>query len=474
MANDSKYEKFINNPFRYEFDDFTSVDNNMADINAIIDTCVTEYSEVLNLDHFNIYKIPPKFKEMTWITTLSIRGAKLTKIENLPSKLTYLDVSENQLSEVYQNDLPDTLRHCNLSKNYLNYIWGLPHGITELYISQNKLDEHTATIPSKNIKKLDISRNEFKSLPKLGDKLEKLIADNNKLQSLDGLPDNLKYLECSNNELNGLDDNELNSVEYVNISFNNLHYINRLPDSIKYINLSNNKLVSVPLLHEGLISVDLSYNNIMMINTNLLPKSLKKVILTGNELNTIQLNGKLDPRIIFEKEESNNVDNFWNDCNDMPTSLFDDTHVEYEDNPYYNEKLRKSKKVLFDEVDEDSDYDRYYGNYNVDDPNINRRESKNDDADDDVWCAKNDVDYSDWSTLVNTSSTNGGHGARQINYTDDELLATNYDYRYDRYTNNAQNYTQNYTHNHNNYNIYLNSFKRNDPNYIIFEESYTI
>ncbi len=131
----------------------------------------------------------------------------------------------------------------------------------------------------KNLKELDCSYNQLKSLQGCPNSVIKLYCDNNQLTSLQGCPNSVIKLNCSDNQLTSLqgcpnsviklycDNNQLTSLQGCSNSVTELYcYYNQLtslrgcPNSITILNCDNNQLTSLQGCPNSVIRL-YCYNN---------------------------------------------------------------------------------------------------------------------------------------------------------------------------------------------------------------------
>lgn len=110
---------------------------------------------------------------------------KLTKIPQLPNKLTVLSVMANNITEL--PELPNTLKYLNCSNNNISSLPELPDSLKELCCNDNNLVV----------------------LPKLPSTLKTLLCVDNHIIKLPKLPDNIEKLYCCKNNIIEIENHEI-------------------------------------------------------------------------------------------------------------------------------------------------------------------------------------------------------------------------------------------------------------------------
>ena len=130
--------------------------------------------------------------------SLNLADLGLTELPELPSRVRYLDCSNNQLTRL-PSELPSGLRILLCSENQLRSLPELPSGLTTLSCYTNQLTS-LPELPS-GLTTLSCSNNQLTSLPELPSGLTNLYCSNNQLTCLRELPSGIRVLSCSNNPL---------------------------------------------------------------------------------------------------------------------------------------------------------------------------------------------------------------------------------------------------------------------------------
>ncbi|XP_044730693.1 E3 ubiquitin-protein ligase SlrP-like [Chrysoperla carnea] len=221
----------------------------------------------LYLEYMNLSTIPNAFPYT--LRNLILRANKLIQIpEYLPETLELLDMGYNEL--------------CSISEN-------LPSNLQELYLDGNNIPIVPETLPN-SIKCLDLSRNIITTLSnKLPKNLKILIVSYNLLSCVsENLTKSLKSLQILVMGMNNLSHVKFDSDSIIelNLSHNNIKIIEyfNLP-RLQSLDVENNKLICLPNLSETLEFLDASQNNLSVIEK--LPKSLISLDLRENKITTV-------------------------------------------------------------------------------------------------------------------------------------------------------------------------------------------
>ncbi|CAI4223541.1 unnamed protein product [Auanema sp. JU1783] len=194
-----------------------------------------------------------KYPNLDEITKISMVEQKLEIIVldepclNKMNQITELDLSRNQFENVKKLGYLSNLRKLNLSKNHIKLLW-----------SQSKVDEAEDVIPFSQVEVLDISGNELNSslLSLIGlqyfQSLKKLILNDNLLTLFDSSVLDLPYLEevhLQRNLLKTIKRKCLNQLNSLDISYNRLKDINGLVcPNLKTLNIAHNSITTCSAL----------------------------------------------------------------------------------------------------------------------------------------------------------------------------------------------------------------------------------
>lgn len=155
----------------------------------------------------------------------------LEKIKYILKKISYLDLSNNDLNHIpdlsnYPNIIYLSISHNNIKGIISN------HNIIELSCEFNKITK----IISNSITKLAASHNLIESITIPN--IQVLVISNNLLANIEEYPE-LNYLECINNKIKNI--NNLTSLKELYIANNNLETINNLTN-LSVLNCAKNPI----------------------------------------------------------------------------------------------------------------------------------------------------------------------------------------------------------------------------------------
>jgi len=161
---------------------------------------------------------------------------EIKNLDEIPSTLTYLDCSFNEI-EVLPDPLPPDLELLNCNNNEsITYIPELPDTLEYLYCSSNKI-KTLPKLPAK-LMQLACMDNSIEELPKLPQLLS-LMAGMNRITEIASLPSSLEILSCYDNQLRSLPE---------------------LPSKLKQLDCHKNYLTKIPKLPNSVESFNVSYN----------------------------------------------------------------------------------------------------------------------------------------------------------------------------------------------------------------------
>lgn len=289
----------INQKYLSEFDIF---DRNLHSIDCQ-NMGITKLPKFKSIDsfrkltHFNCSKNKlTNINKLMYNYNLIWLDCSYNELESIPKKifsLEYWDLSNNQIKAdidfiSYPNlkyllasgnlinsvsNLPSELVYLDLSDNPLRELENLPLGLKYLLIVQTKLTKINL-IELENLQYLDISINNLSScIDGLPSNLIYLNCSQCEITRLDNLPFMLKNLVCINNNIKSLDMLP-QCLEYLNCNHNQITNLNDLPNNLKELVCSNNKITELNNLPQKLIKLNCENNEIIKFNN--LPKKLKE------------------------------------------------------------------------------------------------------------------------------------------------------------------------------------------------------
>ncbi|CAF0931097.1 unnamed protein product [Brachionus calyciflorus] len=245
---------------------------------------ISEYLTIFELAKTNIKEIFVGSRNRSLLQELNLEDnqiEKLTILNLFNLKKLYLKNNKLKFLNYKQNELKN-LEYLNLNDNQINSIEQIFFinltNLSELYLSNNKLDENIKLNYLYKLIKLDISSNKFKTF------------------SNDLIPHSLRleYLDLSNNQ-----------IVFVNINISSLLYLDLSGNKIKtlanlrtiYLNhliISNNLIDSIedidPQLANSLLTFEISQNLIRSISFGILSRfvNLVRLELDNNFMEKIQ------------------------------------------------------------------------------------------------------------------------------------------------------------------------------------------
>jgi Leucine-rich repeat (LRR) protein len=285
--------------------------NKIVHISRSINTMVNLHK--LDLSYNCIKGIPDTIVDLKNLCYLNLSNNFLKELPdalcNLPN-LELLDVDENLLK--YMPNLPSNLIYFSAAGNGL---FDVPQNFDELihleqvYLTNNKLVSLPSLHALKKLTVLNLCNNSLFELPVLAPALNELDVSNNQLKALPsciGDLSDLEILTCSHNRLKCLPNTmyKLENLVQLDASFNKLKQLPRLPDNLEYFYISRNyisvisqhllnlkvlsarenEIVNFPLFTTA-IEIDLSFNELVMIPTNIYKlRVLQSLDLHSNHL----------------------------------------------------------------------------------------------------------------------------------------------------------------------------------------------
>ena len=242
-----------------------------------------------------------------------ITKSKLRKIIDIPSNTTDLFLEKNNLDENSLKLDKLSLNNINLSYNNFTTIGNLPKTIKNIKIKNNKLDSINLNKFTK-LESLDCSNNNIKSYI-TGSKIRSLDISNNYLTSFNVI-NRFTNLNLSKNLLNNFYIKNHNySLDYLNISHNNLTKLDFKDIDIRTIDCSFNKIKQIINFNDT-VYLNLSHNPICNLflpqikykYLNIKFKNIKKIKFNINNYENILIS-----KFKFDKNKINNkIINFKN------------------------------------------------------------------------------------------------------------------------------------------------------------------
>lgn len=297
----------------------------IGDIIVGFEICNVEFVKITKktkyLSEFNIFD-----RNLNFIDCENIKLTELPKYKSIDSfiKLTHFNCSKNKLTNVNELMCNYNLIWLNCSYNELKSIPKKMFSLEYWDFSNNKVEDNIDFINCPNLKYLLASGNKIKSVSNLSHNLEYLDLSDNPLEELKNLPLGLKYLLIVQTKLTKINLIELENLQHLDISINNLSScVDSLPENLIYLNCSqceitklsnlpftlenlvcvNNQIESLEMLPENLIKLNCDHNEITDLNN--LPNSLEELVCSDNSITKLD---NLPPNLIKLNYEKNLID----------------------------------------------------------------------------------------------------------------------------------------------------------------------
>lgn len=231
------------------------------------------------------------------IRQLEIEKCNYEKLPLLPSKLEHLNCSRNNLSILPM--LPETLIKLECDHNQITSLPDLPNGLVKVKCSNNRL--MSFPVLGDNITTININHNDIKVIRSIPSKLIKLHCRNCNLSVLPELSKTLKKLHCGDNHLTSLPflPNRLVELE---IEGNPIYKIQDLPVSLKVLDISNCRFPTLPGLPSSLQS--LICDGIPLKDKVILPFNIERLSINNTGIKRLP---KLNNKIIYLSCKNNNL-----------------------------------------------------------------------------------------------------------------------------------------------------------------------
>ena len=195
--------------------------------------------QILNSNLEEINYFPPNIEELI-VNNCSLEGLSTCEISN---KIKVLLLQKNQLQFFLEGDLLINLTELNLSSNLLTDIPIMPKSIIKLDLSINKI-EHINNL-SENIN------------------LREIILGDNLIADITGLPISITYLNICKNKIEYIDLTVYKKLTVLKAYSNSIKLIvDVFPETLEYVDLSQNNLKTTPIFTKNVSYLDLSHNNL--------------------------------------------------------------------------------------------------------------------------------------------------------------------------------------------------------------------
>jgi hypothetical protein len=235
-------------------------DNKENILNQMINIYKENYIENCEFDdiYFPFDMIPYKLIELDFIKELKITNTNLENITVLPKQLEKLIVNHTNLKSIDCINFPSTLTYIDFSNNKIECIKNLKN-IQTLILKNNNLSNIDFIQNMTYLYKLDISRNELSIIDNIIDTIEILNISYNNIIEINKLPSNLVELIAHNNKIYKICEfpKKIIKIDFYN---NNFKTFPDFTDSIKWVDLSQNDLTEFPKNFEHLEEFDITMN----------------------------------------------------------------------------------------------------------------------------------------------------------------------------------------------------------------------
>ncbi|MDP2176483.1 MAG: hypothetical protein Q8K70_11290 [Bacteroidota bacterium] len=267
------------------------------------------------LNNFNEYDLRAIrcFKN---INQLIINNSKIETIDDINSfqNLYELKIQDSKINEFGRISLLSSLVNLylvninlvNYQKNEIN--WKELKNLTYLDLSQNSITDIDGIDNSKNIKTLIISKNNISSI-NIPSSFEIIDLTNNKLAELNINSLKLKHLNASYNNIEKFKLNKNNSITTIDLSNNPLKFIDiDIQNEVKNLKLANcsldNQFIKNLITCTRLIELDISGNDISEVNFNDSLNKLEKLNISNTLIKKIEMKNfpKSQKEILISKK----------------------------------------------------------------------------------------------------------------------------------------------------------------------------
>lgn len=230
-------------------------------------------SDTFIMSNVEVEELSYIFKTLVCIKYMEVAGCKLKNLKNLPPNLERLNARENELTQIYSAEIPDTVTELHLSKNKISFVdLSTSLNIEMLNISSNPLNDLLLFPP--NIRSLNVSSSNIDSVEHF-EKLRYLTylkISSSDIDNVDDLPDGIEELHMTKlmmGKSGGKIDKLPHNLEKLIANNAGIRVINfhKFPPFLKYLDLSCNELFSLPeIVSENIHFLDVSNNNLMFVD----------------------------------------------------------------------------------------------------------------------------------------------------------------------------------------------------------------
>lgn len=251
---------------------FDFVNDSTNDINR----CKENKSTVFEYD-FKHDTLSEKLKELTWLTTLTIKNTMIPNLTWCPENLKILVINNNFMESLNGLVLPIGLEDFNYTSNRTKVITNLRGNIKHLNVSNNLLLELDCSNLNL-LESIDASSNTMMNNLKLCDGVKSILISRTSFSTIDWIPDSVQVLETNScvylHKIDKLPNNLINwksfcakineincifpdSVQYLDFYSNCMTKFQKFPKNLKFIDLAGNPLSEIPEFNENIEKIDL-------------------------------------------------------------------------------------------------------------------------------------------------------------------------------------------------------------------------
>ncbi len=246
----------------------------------------------------NEMELPPSLKSLTYLDLSNNQISEINDLDSLAA-LTILDLSGNQIKEIRGLDSLGTLNELDLSRNQITEIKGLNSltALTLLNLSFNQITEIKGLDSFTSLTRLNLAANQITEIKGLNSlivlkRLDLGINQITEIKDLDSLA-SLTELNLSNNQIIEIKDlDSLTSLTVLDLLNNQISEIKglNLLNSLVYLYLSDNQISEIKGLNSlnSLTHLYLSDNQISEIKGLNSLNALTNLYLSNNQITEIK------------------------------------------------------------------------------------------------------------------------------------------------------------------------------------------
>lgn len=224
------------------------------------------------------------------IKYVNLEFNKIDKIIILPPKLEVLICGYNEIKRL--ENVPSTVKIIAASHNLIEHVDVKNCNIKHLDLSNNKLTNRSKLLIPDHIECLNLSYNELTYLNFKDKSILNLNVNYNLIDKIFELPDDLNKLSCIENKITNFKlPNKLNDkLIYLNLTKNNLKHLEGNFITLIDLLISNNKLKKIEAKFSQLQKLHFSYNNIKYFD---IPPTVTSLCCIGTRMTEIKINDQM-------------------------------------------------------------------------------------------------------------------------------------------------------------------------------------